>query len=94
MKNVLKKCNTITYKKIKEFSETQTFKIIIKLDNRRIIIIIDNNATTNFILWQLVKTLNLFTRIKANSYEIIVINENNLKSKNEKQITKKHNFYR
>ena len=50
---------------------------------------INNNATTNFILQQLIKTLNLFTQIKTNSHEIIVINKSNLKSKNKKQITKK-----
>ena len=89
MKSVLKEYNTIIYKKIKNINKTRTFKIIIKFNNRRITIIIDNNATTNFILQQLMKTLNLFTQIKTNSYEIIVINENNLKSKNKKQITKK-----
>ena len=92
MKNVLKKCNIITYKKIKKASETQTFKITIKLNNRRITTIINNNATINFISQRLMKALNLFTQIKTNSYEIIVINESNLKSKNKKQITKKIQF--
>ena len=92
MKGVLKECNTTAYKKIKKVNETRTHKTTIKLDNRQVTAMIDNNATTNFISRQLIKTLNLFTQIKKKSYKLIVINENNLKSKNKKQIIKKTRF--
>ena len=39
------------------------------------------------------KKLNLFTRIKNESYELIVINKSCLKLKEEKQMKKTHNFY-
>ena len=38
------------------------------------------------------KKLNLFIKKKEKFYELIVINKNSLKSKNEKQITKKTQF--
>ena len=80
-------------KKIKKTNDIHTWKIIVNFDNRRIITMIDNNATNNFISKRLIKTLNLSTQFKKVSYELIVINENNLKSKKDEQIKKKQKFY-
>ena len=69
------------YKKIKKINNIRTWKIIIKFDIRQITIMINNDATNNFISKKLIKILNLSTQFKKNVVRINCYKQKQFKKK-------------
>jgi len=56
----------------------------IKINDRRLIAIINFDAISNFMIKALVKREEYFTQKKFNAYNLIIVNENSLFARNEK----------
>ncbi len=62
----------------------QCFITSIKINNCRLIAMVDFDAIDNFITRALVERKEYFTRKKSNAYNLIIVNKNSLLDKNEK----------
>ena len=70
--------NTINY--------AQIFKTSIRIDDFRKTIMMNSNATENFISSRLITTLKCATQKKNESYQLQIINDNSLSRKNNKEV--------
>ena len=90
MKNSLQECNNIksALQQINSTSYARTFCTPIRLRFHRLTTMIDFDAIRNFVSSFLVNKKDLFIQKKKNAYNLMIINENSLKS-NDEMITKK-----
>ena len=85
IKNISKKCNTMTQKQqLKSASYACTFKTSINIDRHKIIVIIDSDTTEIFMFKKLTDSKEFAIQKKNNSYNLIVVDENPLSDENER----------
>ena len=77
----------IVHKQLNSINTTFIFQTSININEHRFTIIIDSNATENFMSQNLIKE-NVYLLLKKNVYNLIIINENSLFNENEKMNTK------
>ena len=85
MKNSLKKCNN-TIKVLQQLNSTSYARIfctLIRFEFHRLTTMINFDAIKNFVSSFLVNKKNLLTQKKKNAYNLMIINENSLKSNDE-----------
>ncbi len=85
IKSILEKCNILVQQQqLNLIVYIQYFIISIKINNCRLIAIINFNATNNFIIKTLVKREEYSTQKKSNIYNLIIVDKNLLLDKNKK----------
>ena len=85
MKNSLKKCN-ITTKTLQQLNSTNYARIFctfIQLESHRFTTMINFDAIENFVSSSFVNKKGLSTQKKKNTYNLMIINKNSLKSNDE-----------
>jgi len=65
-------------------AHARCFITSIKINDYRLIAMVDSNATNNFMTKALVKRKEYSTQKKPNAYNLIIVDENPLLDKNEK----------
>ena len=73
------KCNFTAHKEI-SVSYARSLKKYVLMNDRRAFAMIDSEASGNFISQQLIDKFETTTRLKKNSYDLMIINENSLSS--------------
>ena len=67
----------------KSVSNMRNFEKYVSIDKRHAFVMIDSEALGNFILQQLIDKFKTITKLKKNSYNLMILNENSLLSNNE-----------
>ena len=85
MKNSLKECNNTTriLQQLNSTNYARIFCTFIRFEFHQFTTMINFDATRNFVLSSLVNKKNLFIQKKKNAYNLMIINENSLKSNDE-----------
>ena len=84
IKNISKKFNFTIQKQLKSINNTiLQFTTSIRINNYKITMIMNSNASTNFILTNFVNKKKLFTRSKNDNYSFVIINDKTLLKKNK-----------
>jgi hypothetical protein len=65
-------------------AHARCFITLVKVNDRRLIAMIDSNATDNFMARALVKRKEYSTRKKPDVYNLMIVDENPLLDKNER----------
>ena len=87
IKGILLKCNLTVRKKI-SVSYARSLKKYVLMNDRRAFVMIDSEVSENFISQQLIDKFETTTRLKKDSYDLMIINENSLSS-DDKRIQRK-----
>ena len=77
IKGIPLKCNFTVHKKI-SVSYARSLKKYVLMDGRRAFVMIDSEASENFISQQLIDKFETTTRLKKDSYDLMIINESSL----------------
>ena len=85
MKNSLQKCNNIerALQQINSINYTRIFCTSIRFESHQLIAMINFDATRNFVSSFLVNKKGLLTQKKKDAYNLMIINEDSLKSNDE-----------
>jgi len=65
-------------------AHARCFITLVKINDRRLIAIIDSDAIDNFMIRALIKREEYFTQKKSDAYNLIIVDENSLLDKNKK----------
>jgi len=65
-------------------AHARCFITLIKINDRRLIAMIDSDATDNFMTKALVEREEYFTRKKPDAYNLVIVDENSLFNENER----------
>ena len=85
MKGSLKECNNTTraLQQLNSTSYARIFCTLIRFEFHRLTMMINFNATRNFVSSFFVNKKSLLIRKKKNAYNLMIINENSLKNNDE-----------
>ena len=81
--SILLKCNFTVYKKIL-VSYARSFKKYVLMNDKCAFVMIDSKISKNFISQQLIDKFETTTKLKKNSYDLMIINESSLLSDDER----------
>jgi hypothetical protein len=65
-------------------AHARCFITLVKINDRRLIAMIDSDATDNFMTRALIERKEYFTQKKPDAYNLIIVDENPLLDENEK----------
>jgi hypothetical protein len=65
-------------------AHARCFITLVKINDRRLIAMVDSNATDNFMARAFVKKKEYFTQKKPDAYNLIIVDKNSLLDENEK----------
>ncbi len=85
IKSISEKCNIlIQQQQLNSIAHARYFIISVKINNCRLIAIVDSDTTDNFIIRTLVKRKDYSTQKKSDIYNLVIVDRNLLFDKNKK----------
>ncbi len=85
VKSILEKCNMLAQQQqLNLIAHAQCFITLIKINDRRLIAMIDFDATNNFMIKAFVKREKYSIQKKLDAYNLVIVDRNSLFDENEK----------